>query len=171
MLKRFTTLGLRASSKCFKPKMLPRSNFYRRNQTVMRFFSDSQPEDSDADFKPKYKNLTESQEVDSFEKINFAENELEEAQVVEKLRQAISTSPVVIFIKGDFDRPMCGYSNLIVQIMHFYNVKKGAFLNVLDNNDVRSHGKIYIRLISSQKSFRVANLPPSLCSRRVHRGG
>ena len=132
MLKRFTTLGLRASNKCFKPKMNLRINFNRKNQTLFRFFSNNQPEDSDEDFKPKYKNFTETQENNIFQKINFSEDELEEAQVVEKLKTVISNSPVVLFIKGDFDRPMCGYSNLIVQMMNFYNVKKGSFLNVLD---------------------------------------
>ena len=110
-----------------------------RPTLVTRLFSESS--ESDSDFKPRYKNLVHEERKDFFRKIDLPENG--EMFVVEKLRQEIQENPVVVFMKGEFERPACGYSNLVVQILKFYNVKSGAFLNVLEDNDVRTHGESF----------------------------
>ena len=139
MLRRVARLGMRTARTFSRLKAFQHQSPNQiRISTVLRYFSDSQ--ESDSDFKPKYKNLTENT-VNVFSKIEFDSSETDETAIVERLRKEIKKSPVVVFIKGDFERPMCGYSNFIVQILKFYNVQKGAFVNVLENNDIRAHGK------------------------------
>ena len=138
MLRRFSQLGVRCLLKNMRSTV--QTSVSLRNQQIRRCFS-NQAEDSDShsDFQPKYKNLV-NQNEDFFRKIEIPVEITDEAQIVENIRSVISNSPVVVFMKGDFDRPQCGYSNFVVQVLKFYNVKKGHFLNVLERNEIRIHG-------------------------------
>lgn len=53
----------------------------------------------------------------------------------------ISNNKVVVFMKGVPDKPRCGYSNAVVQILKHHGVQFDAH-NVLDNWDLRQ-GEFY----------------------------
>ena len=40
----------------------------------------------------------------------------------EKIKSEISDNPIVLYMKGTKEMPMCGFSNQVVQILSHYNV-------------------------------------------------
>ena len=62
--------------------------------------------------------------------------------VVQRIRTELDGSPVVLFMKGTPQFPMCGFSGQVVQILDYLGVPyKG--LNVLENDDLRGGIKSY----------------------------
>ena len=49
----------------------------------------------------------------------------------------VKNNDVVIFMKGTRDMPRCGFSNFVVQILNFYNIKNVKVVNILENQTVR----------------------------------
>ena len=60
----------------------------------------------------------------------------------EKIYTIIHAEPVMLFMKGTPQAPMCGFSKIVVDILQHYNVPFG-FFNILDDEDVRQGIKIY----------------------------
>lgn len=55
------------------------------------------------------------------------------------IESAISTSPVVLFMKGTPEQPMCGFSRATIQILGLQGVdpKKLSAFNVLEDQELR----------------------------------
>ncbi len=53
-----------------------------------------------------------------------------------EIAQAIQTEPILLYMKGTPEMPMCGFSNAVVQILNHYGVPFKA-VNVLENPDIR----------------------------------
>lgn len=56
--------------------------------------------------------------------------------------QTVSENPVVLFMKGTAEQPMCGFSALVVQILDHIGVDY-ATVNVLTSDEVRQGIKDY----------------------------
>ena len=62
--------------------------------------------------------------------------------IQDDIKDTVTTNPVVLFMKGTPQFPMCGFSGQVVQILDYLGVPyKGV--NVLDNQDVREGIKTY----------------------------
>lgn len=55
----------------------------------------------------------------------------------ERIRKQISENPVVLYMKGTPDAPMCGFSAAAVQILEACGVDEVATVNVLEDAEVR----------------------------------
>ena len=78
------------------------------------------------DFKPKVKRAYAS----------------EAGNIHEQIDKDIKENPVVVFMKGFPDSPMCGFSNAVVQVMKAEGVEFKGF-NVLQSPDLREGIKTY----------------------------
>jgi monothiol glutaredoxin len=54
----------------------------------------------------------------------------------------VSSAPVVVFIKGTADHPMCGFSRTVVRILQHLNVPFSSF-DVLQDADLRQNLKTF----------------------------
>jgi monothiol glutaredoxin len=57
--------------------------------------------------------------------------------IQEKIKQQISGNPVVLYMKGTPDAPMCGFSAAAVQILEACGVENVATVDVLADQDIR----------------------------------
>jgi len=57
--------------------------------------------------------------------------------VIEEIKQTISSHPVVLYMKGTPDFPQCGFSGKVVHILKQHGVKDIKAVNVLENPEVR----------------------------------
>ncbi|MBK9081419.1 MAG: Grx4 family monothiol glutaredoxin [Rhizobiales bacterium] len=58
------------------------------------------------------------------------------ADIQDEIRQEVTQNPVVLFMKGTPQFPMCGFSGQVVQILDYLGVPyKG--INVLEDADIR----------------------------------
>jgi monothiol glutaredoxin len=58
-------------------------------------------------------------------------------ETVERIRKQVTENPVVLYMKGTPDAPMCGFSAAAVQILEACGVDEVATVNVLDDPDIR----------------------------------
>ena len=56
--------------------------------------------------------------------------------VLETIRQQIAKYPLILYMKGTPEKPCCGFSARVVQILKACRVKF-AHVNVLENSDIR----------------------------------
>jgi monothiol glutaredoxin len=56
------------------------------------------------------------------------------------IQKAITSTPVVLFMKGTYDDPQCGFSRAVVQMLDVHGVppEKIKAYNVLADNDLRA---------------------------------
>lgn len=59
-----------------------------------------------------------------------------------KIQNQISKNPILLYMKGSPDFPMCGFSAKVVHILNALKVKY-AYVNVLDHPAIRSTLPIY----------------------------
>jgi len=57
--------------------------------------------------------------------------------VKEKIQQQVTGNPIVLYMKGTPDAPMCGFSAAAVQILEACGVEEVATVNVLDDPEIR----------------------------------
>ena len=57
-------------------------------------------------------------------------------ELSEKIKLEISENPVVLYMKGTKDMPMCGFSNQVVQILNHYGIDYKD-VNVLTDPSIR----------------------------------
>lgn len=62
--------------------------------------------------------------------------------ILETIRQEVTTTPVVLFMKGTHDFPQCGFSAVVVQVLNSLSVPFKA-VNVLENPEIRQGIKDY----------------------------
>jgi len=61
----------------------------------------------------------------------------------ERIRQTVTTNPVVLFMKGTPTFPQCGFSAKAIQILKACGVTAPATVNVLEDEEVRQGIKAY----------------------------
>jgi monothiol glutaredoxin len=62
--------------------------------------------------------------------------------VQEKIKQQIDNNDIILYMKGDANMPMCGFSAKAVNILKSCG-KKFAVVDVLQDEDIRQSIKIY----------------------------
>jgi monothiol glutaredoxin len=55
----------------------------------------------------------------------------------ERIRKQVTDNPVVLYMKGTPEAPMCGFSAAAVQILEACGVEEVATVNVLEDAEVR----------------------------------
>ncbi|MCL4690847.1 MAG: monothiol glutaredoxin, Grx4 family, partial [Burkholderiales bacterium] len=53
--------------------------------------------------------------------------------VQEKIKSTVTSNPVVLFMKGSPQMPMCGFSATATQILHLCGVENFAAIDVLQD--------------------------------------
>lgn len=67
-----------------------------------------------------------------------------EKEALEIIDKTVKDNPLVLFMKGTVDRPQCGFSRTVVQILHQYpGLHKFTTVNVLADEFIRSAIKNY----------------------------
>lgn len=61
----------------------------------------------------------------------------------EKIREQVTSSPVVLYMKGSPKFPQCGFSGLAVQILEACGVNNLVTVDVLQDPDIREGIKVY----------------------------
>eukprot|EP00461_Guttulinopsis_vulgaris_P003510 UN03511 len=87
-------------------------------------------EGSDPAFQPQKKAPAHTQQDEDDE------------DLMKQIDHVVKTYPVVLFMKGTPDRPMCGFSSRVVQILGKLNVSYES-CNVLDSPELREGIKTY----------------------------
>ena len=57
-------------------------------------------------------------------------------ELKEQIINDIKNNPVILYMKGTQDMPMCGFSNTVVQVLSQYGVEFKD-VNVLENSEIR----------------------------------
>lgn len=55
---------------------------------------------------------------------------------VARIKEQISSNPILLYMKGAPDFPQCGFSAQVVNILKEYDVKF-AYIDILENPDIR----------------------------------
>lgn len=55
----------------------------------------------------------------------------------ERIRKQVTDNPIVLYMKGTPDAPMCGFSAAAVQILEACGVEEVATVNVMEDDAVR----------------------------------
>ena len=63
--------------------------------------------------------------------------------VQEKIRKQVTGNPIVLYMKGTPDAPMCGFSAAAVQMLEACGVENVATVDVLADQDIRQGIKDY----------------------------
>jgi monothiol glutaredoxin len=59
------------------------------------------------------------------------------------IRKQVTDNPVVLYMKGTPDAPMCGFSAAAVQILEACGAESVATVNVLENDEIRQGIKAF----------------------------
>jgi monothiol glutaredoxin len=65
-----------------------------------------------------------------------------EKTITEQIQNLIDQNKVILFMKGNKEQPMCGFSSQVIQILNDYGVPYET-VNVLDNWDLRENLKTF----------------------------
>ncbi|HSD38085.1 MAG TPA: Grx4 family monothiol glutaredoxin [Rhodocyclaceae bacterium] len=63
--------------------------------------------------------------------------------VQEKIRQTVTSNPVVLFMKGTPQFPQCGFSSTVAQILKLSGLESYTSVNVLADEEIRQGIKDY----------------------------
>jgi monothiol glutaredoxin len=63
--------------------------------------------------------------------------------VPEKIRNQVTTNPVVLYMKGTPQSPQCGFSGATVQLLKACGVQDFASVDVLADSEIRAGIKAY----------------------------
>lgn len=69
--------------------------------------------------------------------------EAAQSEVLNFIRETVTSHPVVLFMKGTAQFPQCGFSGRAIQILKEVGVTKLVTVNVLDDAEVRQGIKDY----------------------------
>lgn len=65
-------------------------------------------------------------------------NPKNETEALEMVKKTVEANPLVVFMKGTVDRPQCGFSRTVVQILQqFPALTPFETVNVLSNEEIR----------------------------------
>lgn len=62
---------------------------------------------------------------------------INESEVLERIKQQISNNPILLYMKGTPQFPQCGFSGQVVQILKLSGVDEYMHVNILENPDIR----------------------------------
>ncbi len=65
------------------------------------------------------------------------------SDVQQRIDEIVKGHPVVLFMKGTAEFPMCGFSGRAIQILQACNATNVATVNVLDDEEIRQGIKQY----------------------------
>ena len=57
-------------------------------------------------------------------------------ELSEQIKNDIEKNPIILYMKGTKDMPMCGFSNQVVQILNHYGIEYKD-VNVLEDPEIR----------------------------------
>ena len=57
-------------------------------------------------------------------------------ELKEQIKQDINNNKIILYMKGNKEMPMCGFSSTVVQILNLYNIEYKA-INVLEDPNIR----------------------------------
>lgn len=57
-------------------------------------------------------------------------------ELADEIRNEIESNPIILYMKGTRERPLCGYSNRVVQVLDFYGVDYKD-VNILVDPEIR----------------------------------
>jgi monothiol glutaredoxin len=57
-------------------------------------------------------------------------------RLAEQIKTDVESTPIILYMKGTKDMPMCGFSNNVVQILNHYGVEYKA-VNILEDPMIR----------------------------------
>lgn len=63
--------------------------------------------------------------------------------VQDSIRETVTSHPIVLFMKGTAQFPMCGFSGRAIQILKACEAQKVVTVNVLDDPEIREGIKQY----------------------------
>lgn len=67
-----------------------------------------------------------------------------EAEALALIKKTVTENPLVVFMKGTADRPQCGFSRTVIQILKQYpNLHRFTTVDVLSNEEIRAAIKKY----------------------------
>lgn len=61
----------------------------------------------------------------------------------DSIKETVTSNPIVLFMKGTGQFPMCGFSGRAIQILKACNAEKVVTVNVLDDAEIRQGIKDY----------------------------
>jgi len=61
----------------------------------------------------------------------------DQAEIFNIFKKQIAENEIVLYMKGDKESPMCGFSNLVVQILKMLNVETYLDVNVMPDIKIR----------------------------------
>ena len=59
-----------------------------------------------------------------------------------KIQRTITKNPIVLYMKGTPETPLCGFSAQVVKILDKYNASYHS-INILENEDLRAELKVF----------------------------
>jgi monothiol glutaredoxin len=65
------------------------------------------------------------------------------SDVTQRIEQLVKSHPVVLFMKGTSQFPMCGFSGRAIQVLRACGVNDPMTVNVLEDEDIRQGIKAY----------------------------
>ena len=77
----------------------------------------------------------------------------------EQIISDIETNPIILYMKGTKEMPMCGFSNSVVQVLNHYGVEYKD-VNVLTDPMIR---------VKLSETFRMAHHSATVCEREINR--
>ena len=57
-------------------------------------------------------------------------------ELSEQIKNDIEKNPIILYMKGTKDMPMCGFSNQVVQILNHYGIEYRD-VNILEDPEIR----------------------------------
>ena len=76
-------------------------------------------------------------EIKTFSEKKWKEKtEVNDVNLSEQIKSDINENPIILFMKGTKEMPMCGFSNQVVQILNHYGVNYKD-VNVLTDPEIR----------------------------------
>ena len=57
-------------------------------------------------------------------------------ELIEQIKSDIKNNPVILYMKGTKEMPMCGFSSTVVNILNLYNIDYET-INVLEDVNIR----------------------------------
>ncbi|MDZ5761547.1 Grx4 family monothiol glutaredoxin [Lyticum sinuosum] len=66
-----------------------------------------------------------------------------DTKILDDIHKLISTHNIILFMKGDPENPMCGFSSTVVNILKLCGVKDFFYVNVLEDENIRQGIKDY----------------------------
>lgn len=64
-------------------------------------------------------------------------SEFNQEQVIETIKQQISSNSIMLYMKGTPQFPQCGFSGQVAQILKLSGIDSYGHVNILENPDIR----------------------------------